>query len=115
MTAVASRRAAIEEALRACPVGRWVAFDDLSRFMLASDLVFAVTHDAWKLYLCERQYGALGYAGSSGWNILQERYVSAVLFEYAAALGMVDVAYVHPVGARNDFRDMWGADELGKL
>jgi hypothetical protein len=115
MTAVAPRRAAIEEALRACPVGRWVTFDEFSRFMLASDLVFAVTHDAWKLYVCERQYGSLGYAGSDGWNILQERYILAVLFEYAATLGMVDVAYFDPAEARDDYRGMWGTDELAFL
>ena len=115
MTAVAPRRAAIEEALRACPVGRWVAFDEFSRFMQASDLEFAVVHDAWKLYVCERQYGSLGYAGSDGWNILQERYISALLFEYAATLGMVDVAYVDPAGACDDYRDMWGTDELAFL
>lgn len=83
--------------------------------MLASDLVFEVTHDPWKLYLCERQYGSLGYDGSSGWNILQERYISAVLFEYAATLGMVDVAYSDPAGARNDYGDMWGTDDLDFL
>ena len=115
MTAVASRRAAIEEALRACPVGRWIAIDDFSRFMQASDRVFEVTHDPWKLYVGERQYGSLGYDGSDGWNILQERYISAVLFEYAATLGMVDVAYVDPAGARDDYRDMWGTDELAFL
>lgn len=112
MTAVAPRRAAIEEALRVCPVGRWIAFNEFSRFMVASDRVFAVTHDSWKLYVCERQYGSLGYAGSGGWNILQERYISAVLFEYAATLGMVDVAYVDPAGARDDYHDMWGTDDL---
>ena len=115
MTAVAPRRAAIDEALQACPIGRWIAFDEFSRFMLASDLTFEVTQDAWKLYLCEPRYGSLGYAGSDDWNILQERYIAAVLFEYAATLGMVDVAYVNPAGARDDYRSMWGADELAFL
>jgi len=115
MTAVAPRRAAIEEALRACPIGRWIAMGEFSRFMQASDLVFAVTQDAWKLYIGERQYGSLGYDGYGGWNILQERYISAVLFEYAATLGMVDVAHVDPAGARDDYRDMWGTDELSFL
>jgi hypothetical protein len=115
MSAVAARRAAIEAALRACPVGRWVALDEFSRFMQASDLVFDVAHDPWKLYVAERRYGSLGYAGSGGWNILQERYISAVLFEYAATLGMVDVAYRDPSGARDDYRGMWGTDELAFL
>ena len=115
MTAVAPRRAAIEEALQDCPVGRWIAFDDFSRFMRASDRVFAVAHDSWKLYLCERQYGSLGYEGSGGWHILQDRYLAVVLFEYAATLGMVDLAYSDPKGARPDYRELWGADELAFL
>ncbi|MBI2317967.1 MAG: hypothetical protein HYU75_13485 [Betaproteobacteria bacterium] len=115
MTAVAPRRAAVEEALEACPVGRWIAIGEFSRFMLASDLAFAVAHDPWKLYLCERQYGSLGYEGSGGWNILEERYISALLFEYAATLGMVDVAYSDPKGARDDYHGMWGSDDLAFL
>jgi hypothetical protein len=83
MSAIAPRRAAIESALQECPVGRWVLLDDFSRFMRAADHVFVVAHDPWKLYLCERQYGSLGYEGSNGWNILQDRYIAAVLFEYA--------------------------------
>ena len=112
MSAVPPRRGAIDEALQSCPVGRWVRLDDFSRFMRASGLLFVVAHDPWKLYLCERQYGSLGYDGSNGWNILQDRYIAAVLLEYAATLGMIDVAYRDPTGARADFRGMWGADEL---
>lgn len=112
MSAVPPRRAAIEEALQECPIGRWVLLDDFSRFMRAADHVFVVTHDPWKLYLCERQYGSLGYEGSHGWNILQDRYMAAVLFEYAATLGIVDVSYFDPTEGHDDFRDMWGADEL---
>ena len=115
MSAVAPRRAAIEEALRVCAVGRWIAVDEFSRFMQASDRFFAVTHDPWSLYVCERQYGSLGYEGSNGWNMLQGRYISAVLFEYAATLGMVDVAYFDPAGACDDYRDMWGTDDLAFL
>jgi hypothetical protein len=112
MTAVAGRRATIEGALRECPPGRWIALDEFSCFMQATDRLFEVTHDPWKLYLAERQYGSLGYDGSSGWNFLQGRYIAALLFEYAATLGMVDVVYVDPVGARDDYHGMWGADDL---
>ena len=112
MSAVAPRRAAIEDALQECPVGRWVLLSDFSRFMRAADHVFVVTHDPWKLYLCDRQYGSLGYEGSHGWNILQDRYMAAVLFEYAATLGIVDVSYFDPTEGHDDFRSMWGADEL---
>jgi hypothetical protein len=59
MTAVAPRRAAIEEALARMP-GRPLdrPWTTSLNFMLASDRRFAVTHDAWKLYICERQYGS---------------------------------------------------------
>jgi hypothetical protein len=112
MTAVAPRRAAIEAALLDCPVGRWVSLDGFSRFMQAKNHLFEVTHDPWKLYLFDRQYGSLGYAGSHDWNIVQRRYLSAVLMEYAATLGMIDLSYRDPGESAGDFREMWGADEL---
>jgi hypothetical protein len=43
---------------------------------------------------------------------LQLRYLLCFLFEYVAALGIIDVAYIEPNGARNDFRNLWGADDL---
>lgn len=39
----------------------------------------------------------------------------AFLFEYAATLGLIDVAYIAPAGSRNDFHDRWGTDELSCL
>ena len=42
MTAAAPRRDAICEALDLCPVGAWIAVDEFSRFMLASDHAFDV-------------------------------------------------------------------------
>ena len=115
MSAVAPRRAVIEEALEECPVGEWIQLQEFSRFMRASSLIFTVAHDFGKLYISERQYGNLAYAGSNGWNILQHRYILALLFEYAATLGMVDVVYADPSDSNNiprDFRGMWGTDEL---
>lgn len=112
MTATAPRRDAICDALEVCPVGTWIAVDEFSRFMVASNHAFEVAHDPWKLYLGEAQYGSLGYSGSHGWAILQFRYLLCFLFEYAAALGVVDVAYIPPDQARHDFRELWGADEL---
>jgi hypothetical protein len=115
MTAVAPRREAIADVLRLCPVGSWITFDEFSRYMRATDHVFEVAHDVWKLYICELQYGSLGHSGYGGWNILQDRYISALLFEYAATLGILDVAYIDPKGACDDYQDLWGADELDFL
>lgn len=112
LTAVAGRRAAVAVALADCPVGRWVAVDELFRYMRAADHDFEVTRDAWGLYLAEPHDGSLGYDGCGGWEILQARYALCLLFEYAASLGLVDVAYVPPAGARDDYRKLWGADGL---
>ena len=115
MTAVTPRRATIEAVLRDCPVGRWIELNEFSRFMRATDRLFAVTHDVWKLYIGDREYGSLAYMGSNEWNILQDRYISALLFEYAATLGLIDIAYVDPVDGRDGFSTLWGADELAFL
>ncbi|WP_213455422.1 hypothetical protein [Rhizomonospora bruguierae] len=50
----------------------------------------------WKLYLVDAQYGSLGYAGFG-------------------ELGLVDIAYDEPAGARDDDHRNWGADYLDCL
>jgi hypothetical protein len=46
------------------------------------------------------------------WKILQARYALCLLFEYAATLGLIDVAYIPPHGARPDYGNLWGVDDL---
>ncbi|HKE02429.1 MAG TPA: hypothetical protein VKE91_00115 [Blastocatellia bacterium] len=113
--AAEGRRAVIVEALKRCPVCKWVKFDDFSRFMQAAGINFEVTREPWDLYIVDGQYGSLGYEGYHDWHILQARYLLTFLFEYAATLGLIDVAYVDPVDARDDYKDMWGAEDLGFL
>ncbi len=115
MTAIESRRAVIDEALKHCPVGAWVKFDDFSRYMQAAALDFEITRSSWTLYVADANYGNLSNSGNDGWEILQARYLMALLFEYAATLGLIDVAYVDPEHARDDFTDMWGVDDLSFL
>lgn len=112
MTALPPRRAVLDAMLRLCPVGRWIGVDEFSRFMQATGRTFDVTHDPWTLYIIDQQYGNLGHDGAHDWDILQLRYLLCFLFEYAAVLGVIDVAYIEPHGARADFRDLWGADDL---
>ena len=76
---------------------------------------FGVTRNPWDLYIVDPNYGSLGHAGYHDWNILQDRYLLCLLFEYAATLGLIDVAYTHPAGARYDFADLWGTDEFAYL
>lgn len=115
LNAVESRRAVINNALKKCPVGQWVKFDDFSRFMQASAFDFQVARNAWELYIVDAQYGKLGYDDSRIWNILQARYLLTLLFEYAATLGIIDVAYIDPENARPDYKGLWGAEDLNCL
>ncbi|MDE0716051.1 MAG: hypothetical protein OXI10_14480 [Gammaproteobacteria bacterium] len=115
MTSAASRRPAVAGALKRCPVGRWVRFDEFSRFMRADGYVFEVTRDPWKLYVAEAYYGSLGDPTSHRWEMLQGRYILCLLFEYAATLGMVDVAYTRPEDAPADFLGLWASESLDFL
>ena len=112
MTAASGRRPVIAEALAQCPVGRWVRFDEFSRFMRAAGMEFVITRDPWKLYIVDVHYGSLGYSGGHEWDLIEGRYLLCLLFEYAATLGMIDVAFIDPKNARPDFTDLWGADEM---
>jgi hypothetical protein len=111
-TPLASRRSVIASALSRCPVGQWVETSEFSRYMQAAGFLFDVTLDTWSLYLLDPKYGSLGYGGSGGWNILQERYLLCLLFEYAAPLGLIDIAYEDPGGARMDYGGLWGSEDL---
>ena len=109
LSAVAARRNAIAGALTDCPAGVWISTEDFFRYMRAAGADFIVTRNAWSLYICDPHYGSLG---SGGGSMLEERYLLALLLEYAATLGLLDVALIPPAGARNDYGDLWGTDEL---
>jgi hypothetical protein len=110
LTAVSDRRAAIACCLEECPPGGWIAIDEFFRYMQATGNDLAVARDAWGLYISEQQYGSLGYAGSA--QFLDKRYLLSLLHEYAATLGMIDLALIPPAGARDDFHSLWGTDDL---
>ncbi|GAA0398819.1 hypothetical protein GCM10009541_47320 [Micromonospora gifhornensis] len=118
LTAPKARRQKVSEALTAQPVGEWVDVDDLFAQMKQtawSPRVVRSERALWKLYLEDPQYGSLGYAGFGEWELLEGRYTLAVLFEYAATLGLIDVAYDEPGGVRDDYHENWGADSLDAL
>jgi hypothetical protein len=110
LIAVSSRRETIDVSLAECPAGVWIPTDEFIRFMQASGNDFAVARDAWGLYIGEMQYGSLGYDGNE--RVLNSRYIFGLLLEYAATLGLIDVALIPPAGARRDYRALWGTDDL---
>lgn len=108
LTARESRRYAMLAAIEECQTGEWMYFDEFSRYMRASDHLFEVSTDQWKLYIDDPNYGAMGYAGYGEWETLQDRYMLCILMEYAATLGIVDIAYTLPQRTRPV--DQWGMD-----
>ncbi len=112
LTNAEGRRRVIADALSHCPVGKWVKTDDFFSYMQAAGFDFEVTREPRDLYIEEQGHGSLGYAGFHEWHILQGRYALCLLFEYASTLGLIDVAYVPPAGARHDYTELWGVDDL---
>ena len=104
--------------LAALEPGVWVDVDALFAILRTQPAPLAVAASPlarWRLYLEDPRHGSLGPAGWKAWNVLEGRYALCVLFEYAATLGVVDVAYAGPRGARGDYRELWGADRCDSL
>jgi hypothetical protein len=118
LTSAITRRAAVAAALAALQPGAWTGAGKLLASLRAQQppLVAARSLRAlWRLYVVDSYFGSLGHAGSRTWDLVEGRYALCVLFEYAATLGLIDVAYTDPRGARNDYRALWGADQLSCL
>jgi hypothetical protein len=113
LTARVPRRSVALAALTDCPAGEWMTFEGFSNYMRAEDFMFEVSTDPWKLYIADRQYGSLGYSGYAAWETLQDRYLLCWIMEYAATLGIVDIAYKNPKQARP--MDSWGMDNYAWL
>ena len=118
LTAAAGRRAVVADGLAAVEPGIWIDVDSLFAILQGRPAPLAVARSLlaqWRLYLVDPYYGSLGPAGAAAWNALEGRYALCVLFEYAATLGAIDVAYTGPRGARDDYRELWGADRYDSL
>jgi len=118
LTAARGRRQTVADAMAALPPGEWVEVDDLFATMRRQGRHPTVARSErarWKLYIEHPEYGSLGYDDYHRWSVVEGRYTLAVLFEYAATLGLLDVEYEPPAQARDDFRHMWGADWLDAL
>jgi len=101
-----TRRPVLYDGLSLCTPGGWLTVKELIRAMNSEGLDFEVVRYAWKLYVGNSQYGHLDEYGDQ--TMVKTRYILAFLFEYAATLGLIDVAYIHPDGALSDFHGLWG-------
>jgi hypothetical protein len=118
LTAAARRRAAVEAGLAALQPGEWTDVDDLLWILRTQPPRLVAVRSLialWRLYLVDSYYGSLGHASREAWDVVEGRYALCVLFEYAATLGLIDIGYVDPRGARDDYRSLWGADSYPSL
>src|SRR6185312_17195758 len=118
LSSAKTRRQMVAAALASCPADEWVSVEALFAIMRRGNMSPTIARNEmalWKLYLVDAHYGSLGYDGFHRWEILEGRYTLAVLFEYAGTLGLLDLDYIHPTGAREDFQENWGGDDLDAL
>ena len=123
LSAPTKRRAAAAAGIDRLPAGEWVSVErlfDLARTLEPPLAVPRTPKAVWDLYLEDPQRGSLGYArediGAEGaWDVLEGRYLLCLAFEYAATLGLLDVAYRDPQDARDDFHGLWGTGDYRYL
>jgi hypothetical protein len=92
LTAVAGRRGPIVAALNDCPVGKWVKYTEFCRYIQAAgyELVVARSLDNLTINGSSNEYYETAF------SLVEARYLSCFLFEYAATLGLVDISFLHP-------------------
>ncbi|MFA0436896.1 hypothetical protein BCT78_10915 [Vibrio breoganii] len=109
-TNVLSRRDACIETLRSCPPEEWVSFDDYLRLMAVEGQFFNITFEPYSLYIGDSTYGRI-HDGT----FLTNAYSRCLIMEYFATLGIVDIAYVTPESAQDNYYDRWGQYDLDYL
>lgn len=98
LTKPSERREKLAATLRALPAERWVLLRDFFRYMRAERLAPEIERGLHTtLYLgSSMEYGWLGDSEYDYWDTVVGSYLRAVLWEYAATLGLIDIAYVDP-------------------
>lgn len=105
-----SRRKACTETLKACPVGEWVSFTDFMRLMAAEGHYYLITEDSSFLYIGHAHYGRI-YQEESLTNV----YTRCLMMEYFTTLGMIDIAYLDPNAASDEYFNNIGHFDLDYL
>lgn len=94
LTLPASRREKIIEALSWCPTHTWIDIHDFYRAIKIWHFDFDVEATQWS-NLYAGPYKDYGYMGTEDyWLIVRGLYINAVIMEYLATIGAVDIAYV---------------------
>ncbi len=114
LTKPAERREKLTALLRALPPARWVTFDEALRYMRAERLLPLIERNADPAlhvgsYL---EYGDAGLgSGAKYWDVVLGSYMRVLVWEYAATLGLVEIAYTAPEESVHDFGELYGLDD----
>jgi hypothetical protein len=94
LTAPASRREKVIEALSWCPTRTWISIPDFYWAIKIWQFDFEVETTQWSnIYAGPyKQYGYMD--GHDYWHIVHGLYINAIIMEYLGTIGAVDVAYV---------------------
>jgi hypothetical protein len=122
LTRPADRREKLATVLRACPPGRWVAFDEILRYMRAESLLPAIERNASPalrvgsyLDYAELSYDdpsySRNYRPARYWDVVIGSYLRTIVWEYVATLGLVEIAYTRPEETPHDFGQLYGLED----
>ncbi|MFP4393267.1 MAG: hypothetical protein ACLFPG_10465 [Desulfohalobiaceae bacterium] len=104
----------LEQGLAELEPQKWILLEDFFKHLFARGDAVNIVRNDWALYILDPEHGSFGYSHIT-WDHLTGRFARAFLLEYAATLGIIDVALVPPWGAVSDVRNLWGADDLSCL
>ncbi|MCF8106726.1 MAG: hypothetical protein K9K64_14685 [Desulfohalobiaceae bacterium] len=104
----------LKEALVDLQTEHWILLKDFFKHLFARGDALDIVRNDWALYIMDPVYGSFGYSHTD-WDMLTGRFIRVFLLEYAATLGIIDVALVPPWDAVSDHRTLWGGDDLSCL
>lgn len=94
LTSPASRREKVIEALSWCPTHTWISIFDFYRAVMIWHFDFEVETTQWS-NLYAGSYKESGYMSAADyWRIVKGLSINAIIMEYLATIGVVDIAYV---------------------
>jgi hypothetical protein len=117
LTKPAERREKLNAVLRLCPVDRWVEFDELLRYMRAEAQLPEIERNGQTALRIgsfsydDYEWPSYSYGGAKYWDVVIGSYLRAVLWEYAATLGLIEIAYTWPEETPHDFGTFYGFDD----
>lgn len=108
LTKPTERREKLAAVLQETPVGRWVEVSEFLRYIRATGQSPSIERNAES----SLKIGAYGdvyfsYGRMSYWDTVVASYIRAVLWEYVATLGMIDIAYTSPEAAPVPFDELY--------